>query len=99
MHEKNLKTIKTYTIICQLRFLTRTEGEMLDNRLTHYVVNSQAVPQWKCSRGQQTTKRAYGDSTLKYHTDLFDEEGDIKTSEWIEYLEAKEMPSVTERNL
>jgi len=30
---------------------------------------------------------------------LFDKKGDIKTSEWIEFLKAKETPDVIERNL
>ena len=72
-------------------------AEMPENRLTCQVVNSQAVSQGKCSRGQQTTKQAYRD-TLK-RTGLCDEKGDIKTSEWIDCLKAKETPAVIERNL
>ena len=65
---------------------------MPESRLTCQVVNFQAVPQGKCSRGQQTTKRAYRD-TLK-RAGLFDKKGDIKTSEWIECLKAKETPDI-----
>jgi len=70
---------------------------MPDNRLTRQVVNSQAVAHGKCSRGRQTTKRAYGDALRR--AGLFDKKGDIKTSEWIECLKAKETPDDIERNL
>ena len=59
MKKMNLKPIETYITIRQLRFLMRI-AEMPENRLTRQVVNSQVVSQGKCSRGQQTTKRAYG---------------------------------------
>ena len=67
------------------------------NRLTRQVVNSQAVSQGKCTRGQQTTKRAYRDA-LKC-AGLFDKKGDIKTSEWIECLKAVETSAVIKQNL
>ena len=66
-------------------------------RNTRQVVNSQAVSQGKCTRGQQTNKRAYRDALKR--AGLFDKKGDIKTSEWIECLKAKETPDVIERNL
>ncbi len=98
MHGKNkpVKTIETYITIRQLRFLMRI-AEMPENRLTRQVINSQAVPQGNCSRGQQTTKRAYRDDLKR--AGLCDAKGDIKTSEWIECLKAAETPAVIERNL
>ena len=70
---------------------------MPESRLTHQVVNSQAVAQGKYTRGQQTTKRAYKDALKR--AGVFDKKGDIETSEWIECLKAKETPDVIERNL
>ena len=96
MEKTNLKPIETYITVRQLRFLMRI-AEMPRNRLTRQVVNSQAVSQGKCSRGQQTTKRAYRDALRR--AGLCDEKGDIKTSEWIERLKAEETPAVIERNL
>jgi hypothetical protein len=61
MEKTKLKPIETYITIRQLRFLTRI-AEMPKSRLTRQVVNSQAVTKGKCSRGQQTTKRAYRDA-------------------------------------
>ncbi|MCP4747957.1 MAG: hypothetical protein GY874_17745, partial [Desulfobacteraceae bacterium] len=77
MEKTNLKPIETYITVRQLRFLMRI-AEMPRNRLTRQVVNSQAVSQGKCSRGQQTTKRAYRDALRR--AGLCDEKGDIKTS-------------------
>ena len=65
--------------------------------LTRQVVNSQAVSQGKCSRGQQTTKRAFRDALKR--AGLCEEKGDIKTSEWIECLKAGGTPQFIERNL
>ena len=96
MEKTNLKPIETYITIQQLRLLTRI-AEMPENRLTRQVVNSQAVSLGKCSRGQQTTKRAYRDALKR--AGLCDKKGDIKTSEWIECLKAKETPDVIKRNL
>ena len=96
MEKTNLKPIETYITIRQLRFLMRI-AEMLESRLTRQVVNSQAVSQGKCSRGQQTTKRAYRDALRR--AGLCDGKGDIKTSEWIECLKAEETPADIERNL
>ena len=70
---------------------------MQDTRPTHQVVSSQAVAQGKCSRDQQTTKRAYRDALKR--AGLCDKIGDIKTSEWIECLKAKETPDVIKQNL
>ena len=70
---------------------------MPESRLTRQVVNSQVVAQGKCTRGQQTTKRAYKDALKR--AGLFDKKGVIKTSEWIECLKAKETPNVIEQNL
>ena len=96
MEKTNLKPIETYIVIRQLRFLTRI-AEMPESRLTRQVVNSQAVSQGKCSRGQQTTKRAYRDALRC--AGLCDKKGDIKTSEWVECLTAEETPADIERNL
>ena len=85
MEKTKLKPIETYITLRQLRFLSRI-AKMPEHRLTRQVVNSQAVSQGKCTRGQQTTKRA-----------LCEEKGDIKTSEWIKCL--KGTPQVIERNL
>ena len=67
-----------------------------NNRLTHQVVNSQAV-----SRGNaQEVNRPLSKhrDTLK-RAGLCDEKGDIETSEWIECLKAEETSAVIERNL
>ena len=94
--KKKLKPIETYITLRQLRFLSRI-AKMPEYRLTCQVVNSQAVSQGKCTRGQQTTKRAFRD-TLK-RAGLCEEKGDIKTLEWIKFLKAGGTPQVIERNL
>ena len=62
-----------------------------------WVKRGHAVSQGKCSRGQQTTKRAYRDALKR--AGLCDGKGDIKTSEWIDCLKAVETPTVIEQNL
>ena len=96
IEKTKLKPIETYITLRQLRFLSRI-AKMPENRLTRQVVNSQAVSQGKCSRGQQTTKRAFRDALKR--AGLCEEKGDIKTSEWIECLKAGETAQVIERNL
>ena len=64
MEKTNLKSIETYITVCQLRFLSRIT-KMEKTRLTHQVINSQAIPQGKCTKGIQTTKRAYKDALIR----------------------------------
>ena len=96
MEKTKLKPIETYITLRQLRFLSRI-AKMPESRLTRQIVNSQAVPQGSCSRGQQNTKRAYRDALKR--AGLCDKKGDVRTSEWIECMKSKRTAEVIEKNL
>ena len=96
LEKTKLKPIETYITLRQLRFLSRI-AKMPESRLTRQIVNSQAVPQGSCSRGQQNTKRAYRDALKR--AGLCDKKGDVKTSEWIECMKSERTAEVIEKNL
>ena len=68
MEKTNLKNIETYITIYQLRFLSRIM-KMETTRLTHQLINSQAIQEGKCAKGIHTTKFAYKDALMS--ADLF----------------------------
>ena len=97
MEKTNLKNIEIYITIRQLRFLSRI-AKMETTRLTRQVINSQAIPQGKCAKGIQTTKRAYKDALIR--AGLIDKKkGNVTTAEWITIMNNDETPEIIEKTL
>ena len=71
---------------------------MEKTRFTRQVTNSQAIPQGKCARGIQTTKRAYKDLDALIRAGLI-KKGNIKTSDWIDILNKEDTAGIIERTL
>ena len=82
MEKTNLAPIETYITVCQLQFLSRV-ANMDDNQLTCQILNFQAIPQGKCTRGIQTNKRAYKDGLT--HTGSI-KKGNVTSSDWIDIM-------------
>jgi hypothetical protein len=93
----NLKPVKTYFRVRQLRFLTRI-AHMDPSRLPRQVVNSQANANGSCSRNVATTKRAYKMALEKVGLSQNDK-GGITTQAWIERLKNPDTAEIIEANL